>query len=156
MSSHVCRTDQWGDKGYIRLARGHESNAPGQCGIAMQPSYPVKTGPNPPPAPPTPSPKPGPTPPPTPEPEMCDTTTQCPAGKSGACPWLALQLHLCALHVTVRFVAPAHALHLLYHLCMCLCQACLSYMHHCCFATALAAVSLDYIETICLRQCNCN
>lgn len=78
-------TDQWGDQGYIRLARGHESNAPGQCGIAMQPSYPVKTGPNPPPAPPTPSPKPGPTPPPTPEPEMCDTTTQCPAGSTCCC-----------------------------------------------------------------------
>ncbi len=111
---HACRTDQWGDNGYIRLARGHESNAPGQCGIAMQPSYPVKTGPNPPPAPPTPSPKPGPTPPPTPEPEMCDTTTQCPAGKFHACSWLALQLH--ATHI-ILFVAHAHATHLLECLC---------------------------------------
>lgn len=76
-----CRSDMWGDKGYIRLARGNSKNAPGQCGVAMQASYPVKTGPNPPPTPPTPSPKPGPTPPPSPEPEVCDTATQCPAGK---------------------------------------------------------------------------
>jgi len=117
---HACRTDQWGDNGYIRLARGHESNAPGQCGIAMQPSYPVKTGPNPPPAPPTPSPKPGPTPPPTPEPEMCDTTTQCPAGKFHACSWLALQLH--ATHI-ILFVA--HATHLL----ECLCNVHVSMLH---------------------------
>lgn len=71
----------WGDGGYIRLARGNSSNAPGQCGVAMQASYPVKTGPNPPPTPPTPSPKPGPTPPPGPEPEVCDSGTQCPSGK---------------------------------------------------------------------------
>ena len=134
---HACRTDQWGDQGYIRLARGHESNAPGQCGIAMQPSYPVKTGPNPPPAPPTPSPKPGPTPPPTPEPEMCDTTTQCPAGEFHACSWLALHMHQ---------MSPFSLLHMLHiclntcALCMCLCQTCLSYMHHSCFATALAVV----------------
>jgi C1A family cysteine protease len=30
----------WGDKGYIRLVR-HSGKSKGQCGIAMQPSYPV-------------------------------------------------------------------------------------------------------------------
>ena len=88
----VCdyRSDGWGDKGYIRLARGNSKNAPGQCGVAMQASYPIKTGPNPPPTPPTPSPKPGPSPgphpPPGPEPQVCDTSTQCPAGELQSVP----------------------------------------------------------------------
>jgi KDEL-tailed cysteine endopeptidase len=31
----------WGEKGYIRLARGAKFNPSGQCGIQMDPSYPV-------------------------------------------------------------------------------------------------------------------
>ena len=68
----------WGDRGYIKLARGLDaavarernvSAEAGQCGIAMQASFPVKEGPNPPPSPPTPpGPEPGPPTPPPPEP----------------------------------------------------------------------------------------
>merc|ERR1719201_2575765 len=44
----------WGSQGYIMLARNIASSK-GQCGIAMQPSYPTMgSGPPPPPAPPTP------------------------------------------------------------------------------------------------------
>merc|ERR1712227_592628 len=54
----------WGSEGYIMLAKG--KNADGECGIKMQPSYPVVNGkappgPSPPPAPPSP-----PSPPPSP------------------------------------------------------------------------------------------
>eukprot|EP00455_Lapot_gusevi_P026307 TRINITY_DN2777_c0_g1_i2.p1 TRINITY_DN2777_c0_g1~~TRINITY_DN2777_c0_g1_i2.p1 ORF type:complete len:275 (+),score=116.30 TRINITY_DN2777_c0_g1_i2:205-1029(+) len=31
----------WGDQGYIKLVRRTGSGQPGQCGIAMQPSYPI-------------------------------------------------------------------------------------------------------------------
>jgi len=31
----------WGENGYIRMIRGTGSGKPGQCGLAMQPSYPV-------------------------------------------------------------------------------------------------------------------
>merc|ERR1719238_169892 len=34
----------WGQNGYILLARGSGSGKPGQCGIAMQPSYPTMGG----------------------------------------------------------------------------------------------------------------
>merc|ERR1719333_884970 len=34
----------WGENGYILLARGTGSGKPGQCGIAMQPSYPTMGG----------------------------------------------------------------------------------------------------------------
>jgi len=50
----------WGDEGYIMLEKG--KNSAGECGIKMQPSYPVVSGkpgpspgPSPPPAPPSPS-----------------------------------------------------------------------------------------------------
>ena len=36
----------WGEAGYIRMARNVRSHH-GECGIAMNPSYPVKVGPNP-------------------------------------------------------------------------------------------------------------
>ncbi|CAI5952536.1 unnamed protein product [Closterium sp. NIES-65] len=52
---------RWGDHGFIRLVRNVEAEE-GQCGIAMQASYPIKKGPNPPPGP-----QPPPTPPPSPE-----------------------------------------------------------------------------------------
>lgn len=73
---------EWGDKGYIKLARN--LGAEGQCGIAMQASFPIKKGPNPPeppPTPPTPSPGPG----PEPEPVACDDTTQCPPDNTCCC-----------------------------------------------------------------------
>jgi C1A family cysteine protease len=33
--------ESWGEKGYIRLGRGAKFNPSGQCGIQMEPSYPV-------------------------------------------------------------------------------------------------------------------
>lgn len=76
---------EWGDKGYIKLLRGINASE-GQCGIAMQASFPKKNGPNPPEPPPTPpSPPPGPSPPPTPQPVDCDGTVQCPAGSTCCC-----------------------------------------------------------------------
>merc|ERR1712073_194885 len=52
----------WGEKGYIRLERGNPSKKSGQCGIALDASYPVlKNAPAPPPSPPSP-----PSPPPVP------------------------------------------------------------------------------------------
>ncbi|KAI8474494.1 MAG: hypothetical protein J3K34DRAFT_374993 [Monoraphidium minutum] len=79
----------WGDKGFIkiRMGRGHS----GLCGIAMQPSYPIKTTPNPPapspkPKPPAPGPAPpGPKPGPAPGPVDCDSTHECPAGSTCCC-----------------------------------------------------------------------
>ena len=38
-------SDGWGEGGYIRMARNVSARA-GKCGIAMEASYPVKTGPN--------------------------------------------------------------------------------------------------------------
>ncbi|XP_072999998.1 vignain-like isoform X2 [Typha latifolia] len=35
----------WGEKGYIRMERGIQAEE-GLCGIAMEPSYPIKTSPN--------------------------------------------------------------------------------------------------------------
>ncbi|VAH94332.1 unnamed protein product [Triticum turgidum subsp. durum] len=37
--------EDWGEKGYIRMQRG-VSQAEGQCGIAMQASYPTKSAPH--------------------------------------------------------------------------------------------------------------
>lgn len=61
----------------------------GLCGIAMQPSYPLKTNPNPPTPPPGPhpGPKPGPKPP-TPKPDepvQCDAYSECPAQTTCCC-----------------------------------------------------------------------
>ena len=68
-------------QGYIKIVRGLGEE--GQCGIAMQASFPIKKGPNPPE--PAPSP-PGPAPtPPEPEPVQCDDTTQCPPGNTCCC-----------------------------------------------------------------------
>ncbi|XP_073120536.1 cysteine proteinase RD21A-like [Henckelia pumila] len=53
----------WGEKGYIRMERNVASKS-GLCGIAVEPSYPTKTGSNPlnpvpsPPTPPSPTPSP--------------------------------------------------------------------------------------------------
>jgi len=89
---------QWGDRGYIKLSRNLDNSSSGQCGIAMQASYPLKSTPNPPePGPPSPDPPappkppgpepgppvpPGPTPPPGP---ACDDATTCPAGSTCCC-----------------------------------------------------------------------
>ena len=114
----------WGDRGYIKLARNLDatvarernvSATAGQCGIAMQASFPIKQGPNPPPSPPTPPGPPGPPgppeppgpgpvppppvppgpvppvpPPPPPSPPgppttQCDEATTCPAGATCCC-----------------------------------------------------------------------
>ena len=69
-------------QGYIKLVRN--LGAEGQCGIAMQASFPIKKGPNPPEPPPEP---PGPQPPvpPEPQPVACDDTTQCPPDNTCCC-----------------------------------------------------------------------
>ncbi|MQI32315.1 hypothetical protein EI016_24365, partial [Escherichia coli] len=38
----------WGEDGYIRLERNLGNSRSGKCGIAVEPSYPIKTGQNPP------------------------------------------------------------------------------------------------------------
>ncbi|KAL6902183.1 hypothetical protein ACP4OV_005059 [Aristida adscensionis] len=64
----------WGEAGYIRMERNVTSRA-GKCGIAMEASYPVKTGPNP-------SPSPG----PAPAAVACDRYgSACPAGSTCCC-----------------------------------------------------------------------
>src|SRR4051812_1420873 len=37
----------WGEAGYVRMER-NVGDAAGKCGIAIEPSYPIKTRPNPP------------------------------------------------------------------------------------------------------------
>ncbi|KAJ1277889.1 hypothetical protein BS78_04G037200 [Paspalum vaginatum] len=37
----------WGDAGYIRVGRNVRARGGGDCGVTMEASYPVKTGPNP-------------------------------------------------------------------------------------------------------------
>ncbi|PIN08739.1 Cysteine proteinase Cathepsin L [Handroanthus impetiginosus] len=71
----------WGEDGYVRLERNVANITTGKCGIAMEASYPVKTGANPPnpgPSPPTP---PSPVKPPT----MCDDYYSCPEGSTCCC-----------------------------------------------------------------------
>lgn len=73
---------EWGDAGYIKIKRNTE-NVEGQCGVAMQASYPIKNGPNPPeppPAPPAPPPE-----PPAPQPVDCDGTVACPPETTCCC-----------------------------------------------------------------------
>ncbi|MGI4297494.1 C1 family peptidase, partial [Klebsiella pneumoniae] len=38
----------WGENGYIRMERNVDNTSSGKCGIAQMPSYPIKTGANPP------------------------------------------------------------------------------------------------------------
>ncbi|KAL6010402.1 hypothetical protein ACLOJK_000833 [Asimina triloba] len=67
----------WGEKGYIRLARNINSSA-GLCGIAVEPSYPIKNSPNPP--------NPGPSPPsPVKPPTVCDNSYTCPESNTCCC-----------------------------------------------------------------------
>ncbi|CAA0807502.1 Cysteine proteinase RD21a [Striga hermonthica] len=68
----------WGESGYIRLERNLANAASGKCGIAVEASYPVKTGQNPP--------KPGPSPPtPVKPPTACDKYSSCPEGTTCCC-----------------------------------------------------------------------
>jgi KDEL-tailed cysteine endopeptidase len=90
----------WGMNGYIKLRRtmhhrDGDTGGEGQCGIAMQASFPIKKGPNPPtppptppsppPSPPAPGPGPGPSPPGPDEPVACDDTVSCEAGQTCCC-----------------------------------------------------------------------
>lgn len=69
--------DDWGEDGYVRLERNIASAA-GKCGIAVEPSYPIKTGANPP--------NPGPSPPsPVKPPTVCDDYYTCPESTTCCC-----------------------------------------------------------------------
>ncbi|KAK3021445.1 hypothetical protein RJ639_045634 [Escallonia herrerae] len=68
----------WGENGYIKLERNVVNINTGKCGIAIEPSYPTKTGKNPP--------KPGPSPPtPVKPPTVCDDYYTCPEGSTCCC-----------------------------------------------------------------------
>ncbi|XP_027161524.1 cysteine proteinase RD21A-like [Coffea eugenioides] len=68
----------WGENGYIRLERNVANVTTGKCGIAIEPSYPVKTGANPP--------NPGPSPPsPVKPPSVCDEYYTCPEASTCCC-----------------------------------------------------------------------
>ncbi|GLT59279.1 hypothetical protein SLA2020_321080 [Shorea laevis] len=68
----------WGESGYIRMERNLAGTATGKCGIAMEASYPIKTGQNPP--------NPGPSPPsPVKPPTVCDSYYSCPESNTCCC-----------------------------------------------------------------------
>ncbi|XP_022896123.1 cysteine proteinase RD21A-like [Olea europaea var. sylvestris] len=68
----------WGESGYIRLHRNVANTKTGKCGIAIEASYPLKNGQNPP--------KPGPSPPtPVKPPTVCDDYYTCPEGSTCCC-----------------------------------------------------------------------
>ncbi|XP_057973588.1 cysteine proteinase mucunain-like [Malania oleifera] len=68
----------WGEQGYIKMERNLGSAATGKCGIAMEASYPIKKGPNPP--------NPGPSPPsPIRPPVVCDSYYSCPQSSTCCC-----------------------------------------------------------------------
>lgn len=67
----------WGESGYIRMERNTVASS-GKCGIAIEPSYPVKVGQNPP--------NPGPSPPtPVAPPSVCDDYYSCPESTTCCC-----------------------------------------------------------------------
>ncbi|KAL3840432.1 hypothetical protein ACJIZ3_025023 [Penstemon smallii] len=67
----------WGEKGYIRMQRNVATKT-GLCGIAVEPSYPLKNGANPP--------NPGPSPPAPATPEsVCDDYYTCPDSTTCCC-----------------------------------------------------------------------
>jgi KDEL-tailed cysteine endopeptidase len=68
----------WGEKGFIRMEQLGSNSADGKCGINIEPSYPIKKGPNPPPGPPSP---PSPVKPPT----ACDNSHSCPESSTCCC-----------------------------------------------------------------------
>ncbi|KAH9692375.1 cysteine proteinase RD21A [Citrus sinensis] len=68
----------WGEGGYIRMERNVAGTLTGKCGIAMEASYPIKKGQNPP--------NPGPSPPsPTKPPAVCDNYYSCPESNTCCC-----------------------------------------------------------------------
>ncbi|XP_073041423.1 cysteine proteinase mucunain-like [Primulina eburnea] len=68
----------WGEQGYIRLQRNVANITTGKCGIAIEASYPLKKGQNPP--------NPGPSPPtPVKPPTVCDDYYTCPEGSTCCC-----------------------------------------------------------------------
>ncbi|XP_022894691.1 low-temperature-induced cysteine proteinase-like isoform X3 [Olea europaea var. sylvestris] len=69
--------EYWGEKGYIRMQRNVAAKS-GLCGIAMEPSYPIKTSKNPP--------NPGPSPPSPSKPDnICDEFSVCPESDTCCC-----------------------------------------------------------------------
>lgn len=68
----------WGEKGFIRMERLGTSDSSGKCGINIEPSFPIKKGPNPPPGPPSP-------PSPIKPPSQCDNSHSCPASSTCCC-----------------------------------------------------------------------
>ncbi|XP_065848309.1 cysteine proteinase mucunain-like [Euphorbia lathyris] len=67
----------WGEGGYLKMERNIK-RATGKCGIAMEPSYPIKKGQNPP--------NPGPSPPsPIQPPTVCDNYYSCPESNTCCC-----------------------------------------------------------------------
>ncbi|KAL6966139.1 putative cysteine protease rd21b [Sarracenia purpurea var. burkii] len=69
--------ESWGENGYIRMQRNTD-HPTGKCGIAMEASYPLKTGQNPP--------NPGPSPPsPIRPPTVCDEYYNCPESSTCCC-----------------------------------------------------------------------
>ncbi|XP_047316363.1 low-temperature-induced cysteine proteinase-like [Impatiens glandulifera] len=68
----------WGENGYIRMERNVPHVTSGKCGIAMEASYPIKAGQNPP--------NPGPSPPSPIKPaSVCDSYYSCPASTTCCC-----------------------------------------------------------------------
>eukprot|EP01025_Chloroclados_australasicus_P027802 TRINITY_DN2750_c2_g1_i1.p2 TRINITY_DN2750_c2_g1~~TRINITY_DN2750_c2_g1_i1.p2 ORF type:complete len:465 (-),score=50.01 TRINITY_DN2750_c2_g1_i1:323-1717(-) len=75
----------WGDNGYIKMRKDIETPE-GMCGLAMQPSFPIKTEPNPPlPPPVSPSPSPSPVPASPVPPVQCNQIYTCNAGSTCCC-----------------------------------------------------------------------
>ncbi|XP_072952950.1 oryzain alpha chain-like [Typha angustifolia] len=67
----------WGEDGYVKMERNIAA-ATGKCGIAMEASYPIKNGQNPP--------NPGPSPPsPVKPPTVCDNYYTCPESTTCCC-----------------------------------------------------------------------
>lgn len=71
----------WGENGYVRMERNLKYQKAGKCGIAIEPSYPVKTSPNP----PNPGPSPPSPPPPSPSRVTCDKYYSCAGGTTCCC-----------------------------------------------------------------------
>lgn len=68
----------WGEGGYVRMERNLDTFPSGKCGIAMQASYPIKRGTNPP--------KPAPSPPsPVRPPIICDNDYTCSPSSTCCC-----------------------------------------------------------------------
>lgn len=70
--------ESWGENGYVKMERNLANSRTGKCGIAMQASYPIKKGENPP--------NPGPSPPsPVRPPTVCDSYYSCPESTTCCC-----------------------------------------------------------------------